>query len=151
MVETILTREMIEAGLLLVHKLDERGIAPEAALWLYFPDREVWRLVLALTKVGQVGPKEVYGEVRRVLVAAESELHGLSLDNITVMRPDDPIVVLLRTAITTGPGIAGIRLKNDVVNGTLIEGAYIYRLTGHPGEAPNQSLRHVHASGHSGA
>jgi hypothetical protein len=151
MVETILTREMIEVGLLLVRKLDERGIAPEAALWLYFPEREVWRLVLALTKVGQVGPREVYGEVREVLVAAESELHGLSLDNITVVTPDDRIIVLLRTAINMGPGMAGIRLKNDVVNGTLIEGAYIYRLTERPEQAPDQALRHVHAGGHPGA
>ena len=41
--------------------------------------------------------------------------------------PDAPVVALLRTAIRTGPGISGIRFKNNVIDGTLIEDAYIYR------------------------
>ena len=64
MVETSLTPELIEAGANLVRKLDERGLAPDAAFWLYFPELQAWKLVLAAVKVGQVGPREVYREVQ---------------------------------------------------------------------------------------
>ena len=37
MVETNLTKEMIEMGKVLVRKLDEHGVSPDAAFWLYFP------------------------------------------------------------------------------------------------------------------
>jgi hypothetical protein len=45
------------------------------------------------------------------------------------VKDNDPIVVLLRKAISTGPGIAGVRFTNNSVNGTFIDDAYIYRLT----------------------
>jgi hypothetical protein len=50
------------------------------------------------------------------------------LDDVTLSRPDEPIIALLRTAIHTGPGVGGIRFKNNAINGTLIEDAYIYRM-----------------------
>jgi hypothetical protein len=38
------------------------------------------------------------------------------------------MITLLRVALRTGPGIGGIRFSSNVINGTLIEDAYIYRL-----------------------
>lgn len=127
MVETSLTKELIEAGANLVRKLDERGLAPDAAFWLYSPDLQAWKLVLAAVKVGQVGPRKVYQEIQETLNDTP-ELQDLTLDVVSISKPDSPVIVLLRTAISTGPGIRGIRFKNNVINGTLIEDAYIYRL-----------------------
>ena len=39
-----------------------------------------------------------------------------------------PLIGLLRQLIVTGPGIHGIRLSRNVVNGAMIEDAYIYRM-----------------------
>jgi hypothetical protein len=50
MVETGLTRELIDAGAKLVEKLDERGLAPDAAFWLYSPEEEAWKLLLVEVK-----------------------------------------------------------------------------------------------------
>ncbi len=127
MVETSLTKELIEAGATLVRKLDESGLQPDAAFWLYFPDLQAWKLVLVEVKVGQVGPHKVYRDVQKTLTDAP-ELGDLALDDVAIAKPDSPVVALLRTAIRTGPGISGIRFKNNVINGTLIEDAYIYRL-----------------------
>lgn len=127
MVETPLTKELIEAGAKLVRKLDERGLAPDAAFWLYFPELQAWKLVLAEVKVAQLGPRKVYREVQETLTGTP-ELHELTLDDVSIAKPDAPMVALLRTAIHTGPGISGIRFKNNVINGHMIEDAYIYRL-----------------------
>jgi hypothetical protein len=45
------------------------------------------------------------------------------------VKDNDPLVLLLRKAIVTGPGISGIRFTSNSVNGTFIDDAYIYRLT----------------------
>lgn len=128
MVETQLTAEMIEAGEALIKRLDESKIKPDAVFWFYFSDIEAWRLVIAEYKLGEVGPQEAYRELQRVLRAHPEETKSLSLDNVAMARPHSPLVALLRIAIKTGPGISDIRFTNNVINGTVVEDAYIYRL-----------------------
>jgi hypothetical protein len=128
MVATTLTKEMIDAGTALLRKLDREGVQPDAAFWFYFPDIQQWKLVLAEEKLGRVGPRETYKQIQEVLSRFRRELKALSLDNITLAKPDAPIVALLRVAIRTGPEISGIRFTNNVINGMVVEDAYIYRL-----------------------
>lgn len=128
MVETILRQELIEAGAALIRRLDESRLQPDAAFWFYFPDAQAWKLVLAEVKVGTQGPKEVYRQIQRLLLKEPKEFAELSLDAVALTKPDAPLINLLRTAVRTGPGISGIRFSNNVINGTVIEDAYIYRL-----------------------
>lgn len=128
MVESHLTKEMMDTGAVFIRRLDEHGLSPDAAFWLYFPEEEQWKLIIAQPNVGTEGPKIVYQRMQQILADYPDEISGLSLDDVTLARPDAPIIVLLRVAVRTGPGISGIRFKNNVINGTLIEDAYIYRL-----------------------
>ena len=128
MVNSTLTKEMIESGKALIVKLDDSNVQPDAAFWFYFPDIQEWKLVLAEVNVGKQGPKQVYRKIQTIISRFSDELGELSLDHITLAKPDAPIVKLLRVAIRTGAGISGIRFKNNVINGTVIEDAYIYRL-----------------------
>ncbi len=128
MVETILSKEMMELGAVFVRKLDEHGLRPDAALWLYFPEEEQWKLIISNSDVAKVGPKEIYRKIQEILAKYADEISELSLDDVALSKPDAPIISLLRIAIKTGPGISGIRFKNNVINGTLIEDAYIYRM-----------------------
>jgi len=128
MVAMTLTKEMIEAGAALLRKLDSSGVQPNAAFWFYFPDVQQWKLVLAEIKLGESGPRQIYKKIQEVISADQTEMQDLALDDITLAKPDAPIVGLMRLAIRTGPGISGIRFTNNVINGTVIEDAYIYRL-----------------------
>ena len=128
MVAMTLTKEMIEAGAALLRKLDASGVRPDAAFWFYFSDVQQWKLVLAEMKLGESGPRQIYKKIQEGISTDQTEMQGLALDNITLTKPDAPIVVLLRLAIRTGPGISGVRFTNNVINGTVIEDAYIYRL-----------------------
>jgi hypothetical protein len=127
MVESILTKEMMDAGALFVRKLDEHGLSPKAALWLYNQELQQWKMVIAEKEVETLGPKEVYRKIQHI-IAESAEKLGISLDDVALATPDAPIIALLRVAIRTGPEISGIRFKNNVIHGTLIEDAYIYRL-----------------------
>lgn len=115
-----------KAGEALVRALDQAGVKVQAAFWLYLPESDEWRLYLALPEVAQRGPREAYERIQTIL--EQLQLEGLSLPNISAVAPDDNLVKLLRSAIKTGPGITGIRLRGNVIDSVLIEDAYIYRV-----------------------
>jgi hypothetical protein len=125
MVMPLLSTEMIASGELLIRELDRRGLAPDAAFWLFVPERQDWTLVLGEQKVSSKGPRWLYQQIRE---AISDDPGPMALDNITAVSNDDPLVKLLGHTISTGPGISGIRFTNNVINGTVIEDAYIYRL-----------------------
>ena len=128
MVETQLTTELMSEGATLIAKLDATGVSPDAAMWVYFPEIGAWKLLLAETKLGAAGPREVYRAVQKALTSLRNEVVHLSLEDVSVAKPDAPLIGLLRQLIVTGPGIHGIRMSRNVVNGSMIEDAYIYRL-----------------------
>jgi hypothetical protein len=128
MVDTQLSPELIAEGAVLVENLDKTGASPDAAFWFYFPDIGAWKLLLAEVKVGAEGPREVYKTIQKSLTALRNQVTHLSLENVALAKPDAPVVRLLRQAIATGPGISGVRFTRNVINGTLVEDAYIYRL-----------------------
>ena len=129
MVDKTLTREMIAAGKRLLEVLDEEGINPAAALWFYYPEYERWKLLIAEYEVGSTGPMNLYRQIREVLEAKRDELPDLQLFDVVLVKPDEPLLRLLRQAIGTDTSVSGIRFKNNVVNGTVIEDTYLYRLT----------------------
>jgi hypothetical protein len=135
MVGTQLTPELIKEGATLVESLDRAGASPDAALWFYFPDINAWKLLLAEVKVGPEGPRGVYRCIQRTLQSLRNEVTHLALEDVAVARPDAPLIKLLAQAVSTGAGIQGIRFTNNIINGTLIEDAYIYRLK-RPAEPP---------------
>jgi hypothetical protein len=128
MVEADLNQQLIDAGAKLVQSLDKKGLSPEAAFWLYSSDSQTWRLFLVETRLGKAGPKGVYRQIQKVIKELPEESRVLSLSDIGLLQSDAPFVKRLRTAIKTGRNISGIRFTNDVVNGNLIEDAYIYRI-----------------------
>ena len=129
MVETTLTKEMIDSGKQLVCRLDESSTQPDAAFWLYSSDLQAWKLVIAEAVLAELGPKKIYRRIQQVLRKFPDEMPEISLDDVVLSKPDAPIVSLLRRAVRIGADISGTRLRNVAINGTLVEGAYIYRLT----------------------
>jgi hypothetical protein len=128
MVERTLTNKMIESGNALVNKLDERKISPDAAFWFYYPDAQEWKLIIAESKFSIKGPREIYKKIQDIILSSKEELRDLPLESVALVKPETSIVSLLNSVIKTGPGISGIRFTNNVINGTVIEDAYIYRL-----------------------
>jgi len=117
----------MEAGEVLLNKLDESNFDVKAALWFFFSDSGQWRLIFALPMVDKKGPKEAYEKVQNKLKELKNR-YELSLENISVVSPDDNLVKLLKLTIKTGPGVSHIRFTRNVINNVLIEDAYIYRV-----------------------
>jgi len=127
MATTVLVERDIQEGKDLIEALDKTEFKVDASLWFYSSDSDEWRLLIASPFVEENGPRKSYGFIRSVL-AQPSPPSGISLKNVSVLSPKNQLIKLLKTAISTGPDIAGIRFTRNVINNTLIEDAYIYRI-----------------------
>jgi HEPN domain-containing protein len=122
----VLVEADMDAGHRLVGQLDKAGLKVTAAFWFYMTDSDEWRLILAMPIVDDEGPKRAYEKVQDQLKSLAK--HELSLQNISVVSPNDDLIKLLSSAINTGPGISHMRFTRNVINSVFIEDAYIYRL-----------------------
>lgn len=129
MVERTLSTDLINDGATLVAALDKMGVRVKAAVWYLFSDTQTWRLVLEIGGVQTMGPRAAYKKVQSALTKIGTTRSGLSLDEVAIARANAPIIQLLRLVVKTGSGIHGVRFTGNVINGQLIDDAYIYRLT----------------------
>ena len=128
LVKESLSSEMISAGAELTRLLDASGFAVSASLWLFMPETNTWRLVIANPEVSHHGPKKAYRKVQWAISRIPAANLKIALRDITVIDSNDPLPSLLRMAVKTDNGISGIRFTHNVINGTLIEDSYIYRM-----------------------
>ena len=128
-VKQSLSDEMISAGAELTRRLDSARFTVSAALWLYTPETSGWRFVIGSPEVRTRGPRWAYKQVQSVVSKMPEAQAKIPLKEITVIDSNDPFINLLKVAMKTGDGISGIRFTKNVINGTPIEDAYIYRIT----------------------
>lgn len=126
MVESRLTDELVRDGKKLIEQLDRGDLQVKAATWLYLSESDTWRLTLGIQRLDTLGPREAYKKVQSAL--AKTKPSVLSLDDIGIADPKMQLFVLMRRVIATGSAIAGIRFTRNVIDGHMIEDAYVYRL-----------------------
>jgi len=122
-----LVDEDIKLGRRVAEAIDTARLDASALLWIYSADLDEWRYLVAIPIVKTVGTREGYHRVNSVLERAQLSSE-LPLRRVSVVAPDAPLIELLRSAIRTGPGISGIRFRNNVINNVVIDDAYIYRM-----------------------
>ena len=118
----------IEGGERLTNALVQEGLKVYAAFWFYFSDSDKWQLMVALPSVNQKGPKQAYALVQSVLDKLEPP-SAISLRDVAVADPDDPLIRALRRAAGTDTGkTRSVWFTQNVVNNIFVEAAYIYRM-----------------------
>ena len=124
--ELAILRDNVEAGRLLIQELD-RELAIPAALWLYLPEIDRWRLMLAVEEVDSLGPRTVYAQINRA-ISRMSESDAPPLDDITVVSPRDKLIEVIGTVLKTGRGLGQMSITGSSFNNTYVEDALIYRM-----------------------
>lgn len=128
LVKEALSDELISAGAELIRQMDQMKWPVSASLWIYLPNLNRWRLVLASEKVSSEGPRKAYINISSALASMPGK--RLSLEDIAVVEPDEPTIAALRTAVqTSADAIAGIRFTDSAFNGRYIGDVHIYRLS----------------------
>lgn len=129
LVKESISREMISAGDRLARHIVGSELPIDAVLWLYVPESNSWRFVVASPEVSASGPKSVYQRIRSIIEQIpQSDNQAVGWDDIFVVDSKDPLIQLLRQALHSSKEVSGLRMSRNVVNGVLIEDAYIYKL-----------------------
>ena len=128
LVKEILTESMIKAGAELTRILDQMNWPLTASLWFYFAEENQWKLLISSPSVATEGPKRAYQRVQEALGNFPQDMPKIDLEDVAVTDDSHPLISLMKVAIPTGGGISGIRFSRNVINGQVIEDAYIYRL-----------------------
>jgi hypothetical protein len=127
MVEDTLVDRKIEKGRKFLEALDAAGVPIDAALWFYFPESEMWRLVIAtpLVKEGG-GTREAYRAFQEVEAAlAPADEFGAS--EIRAASRKDPIIKALWRFANPPSRLVGRTFGGAYVDGVDFQGAYLYR------------------------
>ncbi|HZU76626.1 MAG TPA: hypothetical protein VFA70_07665 [Dehalococcoidia bacterium] len=109
----------------MIDELESSGFPVNTAFWLYFPDSDDWRLLIASPYVEQYGPLEGYHRIQQTLAAMDPPVQ-LHLDDISARSPRDNLVAPLAGRMALAPP-EGVRLRHSYINGTYYEDAYVYR------------------------
>ncbi len=128
LVSNFFTTEMKSAGKRLIERLDELNFSPDAALWLFFSEENIWKLLLSSELVRTEGPRNYYKKILEINKKTDPEDLIISLNDIGVTDKSNQTIQLLKSAISTGPGISGIRFSKNTINGMFIDDSYIYRI-----------------------
>lgn len=123
-----LSKEMIAAGEELMRQLEQLRLDIDAALWLYDPENNSWKFMVASPEVKTKGPKKVYKQVQSALSRMVGSRDDFSLKDVTVRDSKDSFIQLLRSGLRTVDDTP-IRLYDGVIKGVPVGDAYIYRLT----------------------
>lgn len=117
----------MKAGTKLVERLETGNSEVKSAFWLFFPEKRVWKLVIASPLVLLDGPRKFYKRIDEANQRAKAEEEVISLHDIKVTEIEHPVVQLLRSAIATGAAIYSVRFVRNAINGYFIDDAYIYK------------------------
>lgn len=131
MVKTTLVERDFKDGGLLIEEMDKAHLHVHSALWIYNSEEDNWRLVIASTIPEFASPKKAYSHIQHILdkMSKSGVDLGFSLESITVVTPQHPLIQLLGSTVKTSPNsINGIRFSRNTINNNYIEDAYIYRI-----------------------
>jgi hypothetical protein len=126
-VKETLTDEMKSLGASLTRTLDEAGWPIVAAFWYFESDYNRWKLMLASPRVSSHGRRDLY----MAIIDALEVLHlpRKNLNHVRAVAPDHPVVKAFASAFHTGWTITAIPFSRQAIDRSIIDDAYIYRVT----------------------
>jgi hypothetical protein len=125
MVKTSLVERDIEDGRKLVSALSGPRFRVQAAFWLYRPESLEWRLMIATPLVDHKGPFSTYTDLQEILRGSSAPT-SLTMQDISVVSPNDKLVKVIKKAVKIPPQATGIRFGHTRIDDTYIDDAYVY-------------------------
>jgi len=129
MAKEVLLESDITAGARLIEELDKKGADVSAALWFFDPDLSEWKLLLVSPTFEKNGLTASYTMVSEVISSIGDVNKSISIDNIKIVKNNDPMMRLLKGIVRSGKGLNTIRMTSNMMNGIYVQDALIYRNT----------------------
>ncbi|MDB5654019.1 MAG: hypothetical protein JWQ94_1632 [Tardiphaga sp.] len=116
----------VAMGRELLDILDRAHFPVTGAAWIYFEDRDEWKLVLRTPKA----EKDRLDALLQIAQAldAEGDLRSrIDFTRLKIVPPKDNVMAAMGRTVKTD-GSAPVRFDRNLVDGTMINDALIYRL-----------------------
>ncbi len=124
---TLVSQE-IEEGQRFLDALDTAGVSVDAALWIYAPEPETWRLMLTSPIYDRKGPLKAYDQILSVFRQVIPELK-IDWTALVAVSPKHELIKGLRQLQQEyNYNLSGRRMTNNRINQVWVEDAYIYQV-----------------------
>lgn len=123
-----LTQNMMKSGKRFVELLIESRATPKAAFWIYNPEIDNWMLLMG--HVNGIDDDDLqFNQLVTVTHASnQSQLPELEVSDVGLAQAKAPILELLNSVVNTGDDTLGINFSQEEINGTIIDGVFLYRM-----------------------
>lgn len=126
MAAALLVDADIAMGQELLDILDRAGFPVTGAAWIYFEDLDTWKLVLRTPKA-ETDRLAALGEIAHAMDAEGDLRPRLDLTRLNIVPPKDMVMAAMGKTIKAD-GAEPVRFDRNLVDGTMINDALIYRL-----------------------
>ncbi len=117
----------IDRGRELIAALDRDNLKIAVALWVFLPEYEDWRLVLASRRFHTPDPRAAYGLLYDA--AAKAGFTEANTPPVMILRMDEPFVKDLRRMFAKTASVEGMRLGGQMFGARFLEDGYVYRIS----------------------
>jgi len=116
----------VAMGKELLDILDRANFPVTGAAWIYLEDRDAWQLVLRTPKA-ETDRLSALSEIARAMDDAGDLRPRLDLTRLNIVPPKDFVMAAMSQTVKAD-GTIPVRFDRNLVNGTMIGDALIYRL-----------------------
>ena len=114
-----------DLGLNLIKALDRAKFPVDALVWVYYPEADRWRLLLATERIIKArNLQEILLEIDSIIDSSSDEMPDLS--DITIVTKDEPLIKDISSLVRIG-GTSVARMSKNTFNGTYVEDLIAYR------------------------
>lgn len=117
---------LVKAGQEIVRLLDQTKIKPRAAVWVFNPDNDIWRLWIVATKKKQ-DQREFYRLLSESVTNNRDSLQGIDVSDIELVDESHPAIQGLQGFISV-EGLSDVHMSNNTFNGFYLPDGIILRM-----------------------
>jgi hypothetical protein len=116
---------LVRSGQELVRMLDQTRVRPRAAIWVYNPDNEIWRLWIVCNR--EVKENEFYRIAAECISKNRREMLGIDISSIELVDENHPAIAGLKVFLRM-EGLGSATITNNTFNGFYLPDGIVLRM-----------------------
>lgn len=120
------TNVLVSDGHALIKLLDADGAPPRAAMWVYAPDTDTWKLWLVPSR-GLTDQREFYRRVSAIISLHRDQFSAIDAGDVQMLADSHPAIAALAKMFGV-PGISDTRIAGNTLNGFYVPDGILMRM-----------------------
>jgi hypothetical protein len=117
---------LVTAGTTLINALDQEGVNPRAAVWVYNSETDSWRLWIVPSK-SATDKRQFYRLVSEAITKHKDSMQGLDASDTEFVRDTHPAIQALSRMFRV-EGASSVSISNNMLNGFYVPDGIVLRM-----------------------